>query len=412
MEYSDADVFVYQILDCLVTQYDYKIVNVPRNKKDIWLANDANEKYPMIRLSAVMATSAVFEQDYLAKIKNALSMVLNKQSPLLIINTNEKSSSFSEGDIVQILINDEQISDETFYDEFPNLKNVLHKVENNQSECARLTRHLESIQMRKLRETRKFRWRDAPQVSIIIALVMLVIYLLSQLFVSFGYSDAAGYVVSGAYYKALVVYANEYWRIITAGFINLDIITVLFYALILYQIGKINEKVYSKGKYALIFFGSLFIGNLFPLLFDNNVVTLGMGAGIFGVLGAFIVYVRDAKLYKNKFAKVQINQIVMVVFISMLLNGTTLSAQLGGLIAGLFISIIVYDSVRLKPYRKHFAICGAIILAMLGYYALQVETAYPEMSELNTKIVKKYKELGLKDYAEHIEKSLKVAYEE
>lgn len=412
MEYTNADVFVYQILDCLVTKYDYKIVNVPRNKKDIWLANEANTKYPMIRLSAVVSTSAVFEQDYLSKIKSALSMVLNKKSPLLIINTNDKSQSFIEGDIVQILMNDELISDSSVLSEFPDLKFALKKVEDNQSECARLTRHLESNQMHKMREARKFRWSDAPKVSCGIAVAMVVIYLIMQMFVSPGYSDVSGYVVAGGYYKALVVYANEYWRILTTGFINLDLINVLFYAMVLYQIGKICEKVYGQYKYALIFFGSLFVGNMFPLIFNSNIVSIGMSAGVFGVLGAFIIYVIDANLYKNKIARIQINQVIMIAIISMMLNGATLAAHLGGLLVGSFIAIIVYNSQKLKDYKKHFAICGAVMLVMLGYYAIQVDTAYPEISDLDSKIVDKYKELGLTDYANHIDKSLKEAYEE
>lgn len=412
MEYTNADVFVYQILDCLVTQYDYKIVNVPRNKKDIWLASETNTKYPMIRLSSVVSTSSVFEQDYLSKIKSALSMVLNKQSPLLIINTNDKSQSFVEGDIVQVLMTDERISDAAIISEFPYLENVLHKVDNNQAECARLTRHLESNQMHKMKEARKFKWSNAPQVSCVIGAIMLAAFLIVQFVFHPSLADISGYVVAGGYYKALVVHASEYWRVITTGFINLDIITLLFYIMVLYQVGKFNEKVYVKWKYALIFFGSLFIGNTFPLLFDGNVVSIGMGAGVFGVLAAFIVYVIDAKLYKNKLLRIQINQIVMIAFITMILNSATLSSQVGGLFAGLFISAILYDSKQLKEYKKHFLLCGVIILAMLGYYGLHVDNAYPEIADFDASIVKQYKELGLKDYASHIEGSLKKAYEE
>ncbi|NCC55307.1 MAG: rhomboid family intramembrane serine protease [Erysipelotrichia bacterium] len=412
MEYTNADVFVYQILDCLVTQYDYKIVNVPRNKKDIWLASETNTKYPMIRLSAVVSSSAVFEQDYLSKIKNALSMVLNKKSPLLVINTNDESRSFVEGDFVQIVMTDEYISDTAILDEFPSLHNALRKVANNQDECARLTRHLESNQMRKMKEARKFRWKDAPKVSCVIALIMLAVYLIMMAFSLTGATNAENFVAAGAYYKALVVYGHEYWRIFTTGFINLDLITLLFYMLVLYQLGRVCENTYGKMKYALIFFASLFIGNIFPLLFDGNVVSIGMGAGIFGILGAFIVYVRETKLYKNKLARMQINQVLMIAIISMLLNGTMFSAQIGGLLVGIFIAIIVYDSPKLKEYKKHFILCGMMILGMLSYYAIGVDTAYPENSEFDTKIVKKYHTLGLHDYADHIKSYLSVAYEE
>ena len=84
MQYNDEDVFVYQLMDMLVCDYNYKIVNVPGGKRDVWLANDQHERFPMIRLTSAQSTSIVFEKDYISKIKKALSIVIRSDKPLLI----------------------------------------------------------------------------------------------------------------------------------------------------------------------------------------------------------------------------------------------------------------------------------------------------------------------------------------
>ena len=413
MEFTTADVFVYQILDCLVSEYDYKIVNVPRDKKDIWLANETNAQYPMIRLNAQRSSSTIFEKEYLDKVKSALMMVLNKKTLLLMINTNEESTSFLEDGYMQVVLTQNGVSDANLFDIFPKLRSALHVVENNEEECARLQHHLQANQMQKLKEARKFKWSTAPKVTIVIAAFCVLVFAIVQLLVyQGGDSWLATLVASGGYYKALVVYNHEYWRILTTGFLHLDFITLLFYIMAIFQVGRICEKVYPMWKYAIIFLGSLLIGNIFPLIFDDNIVSFGLGAGLFGALASLVVYARDTKLYKNKMWKMQFNQIILITLISSFLNGNAFSAQIGGFITGLFLSVILYKSENLQVYKKHFAACGVIVLLMLSYAALQVNSAYPQLSELDKAIVKEYNSLGLKDYAKQIETRLNNAYEE
>lgn len=413
MEFTNADVFVYQILDCLVTQYDYKIVNVPRDKKDIWIANEKQEQFPMIRLNPQSVSSTIFERDYLGKIKSALSMVLNKEAPLLMINTNEDSVSFVEEEYIQIVLTADRVSDASLFEAFPKLSNAVKLVEDNEQECKRLQYHLQSNQMHKLKEARKFKWSTAPKVTIIIAAFCVLVFGIVQLFVYQGNESwLATLVASGGYYKALVVYNQEYWRILTTGFLHLDFITLLFYILAIFQVGHICEKVYPMWKYAIIFLGSLFIGNAFPLVFNDNIVSFGLGAGLFGALAALVVYVRDTKLYKNKLWRMQFNQIVLITLISSFLNGNAFSAQVGGFITGLFLAIIFYHSESLKVYKKHFIACGILLLGILGYSGLQVDSAFPQINELDKAVVQEYETLGFKDYAKQIEARLKSAYEE
>lgn len=413
MEYTNADVFMYQILDCLVTQYDYKIVNVPGSKNDIWVANAQNSRYPIIRLHPQESSTPGFEMEYMMKIRTAICMVINKEAKITILNTHEQSKEFAQEDVAQILVRDDYISDSALLKEFPYLEKALRKVENNQNECARLTRHLESAQIRKIKEARKFSFAKAPKVTMAIIAVCVAVFIAFQFVLlvnskSFG----ASLVVGGVYYKALVVYAKEYWRLFTAGFIHYDIITLFFYMLALYQIGKVCEKVYSKKDYALIILGSMVIGNLFALIFDGNVIACGMGGGVFGALSALVVHLYSSKLYKNRLIRLQLSNLFFIVFIAFMIEATSPFMLLGGAAAGLFLSFITYPKSTLKPYRIHFILCFLMMLGMLGYFSAQQISAYPQNRKLDQAIVDEYEYHGFKKQSQKIERIFNKAYEE
>ena len=74
--------------------------------------------------------------------------------------------------------------------------------------------------------------------------------------------------------------------------------------------------------------------------------------------------------------------------------------------------MIVHPGKSLQSFRKHFALCGALMVGIICYFGYNVTSAYPQFSDLDKQIIKEYKDLGFTDYANHIESCLKKAYEE
>lgn len=415
MIYTDADVFVYQILDVLVSEYNYQIISVPNNKKDLWLANSKNEEYPLLRLNALASTSIVFEKEYIEKVKAALRFVFKMEDiPLVIINTNEESETFTDLNTRQIIVTDTRISEPNLLTQFPKLQDAIHKVEDNQEECAKCAMHLEKKQYQRIKAARKFSWKKLPLISSVIA-AMITFVFIGLVFLHAGDSgiDFATSLVSyGGYYKALVAYHGEFWRIFTMSFFHSDPWLVLFYVIGLIQMGTILEKQYKKGNYFIIFIVSLLVGNLCTYAYDNNDVFLGIGAGVFGIMGSLIPYLWDTKLYKNRLFSTRISQIVLIQVINIMFSTVSYSGILVGLITGCLLGFILYPSKRLENAKKHFVVCLIAIVGMIGYLAYNVNGAYPKHEEFDKRVVSKYRELGFDDYADKIEKCLIGAYEE
>lgn len=414
MHYTDEDVFVYQLMHYLVCECNYKIVNVPGGKKDVWLANDKSELYPMIRLSSVQSTSLMFEKEYINKIKKALSIVIRVEKPLLMINTHKESAAFKEDDITQVVVGEYFVSDASLNIHFPKLSEKVHKVSDNQGECARLVRSMENYQRKKIKESNKLTFKNSPKVSILISALSIIAFCIISLIASgsSGENWLADVVIGGGYYKAMVVYGKEYWRLLTTTFIHYDVFSLLFFVVAIFNIGKELEKHYSIWQYALIFFVSALVGNTCVMLFVENNISIGMAGGLFGTLGAFIVYAWETKMFMNPYARIKVSRIMMLGIASLFFSNADTLAFLGGMCSGVFLAIIFSKHPFFKDLKRHFMICFVACLACLAYGISTTTTAFPEYDEINEAIVEEYERIGLAQYANYVDNYFKGAYEE
>lgn len=414
MRYSDEDVFVYQLMDLLVCEYDYKIVNVPGNRRDVWLANEKNEIFPMIRITPTVASSTVFEKDYLTKVLKALSVLINSEKPLLILNTNKDSAAFVEEDFIQVVTLDRFVSDENVASAFPRMIEKVHSVQDNQGECARLMRHLENNQKKKAQEAKKFNWKNAPKVSIAFIIVSVIAYIFAQMIAKGADVSAwiADVVIAGGYYKALVVYGHEYWRLLTTSFIHYDIFSLLFYGLTLYRMGRMFENEYGKEKFFLTFIVSALVGNACVFVFAENNVSIGLGGAIYGIFAALLVNLWETNSFKSPFKRMQVSQLFGMILCALLFSGADLLSFIGGFVSGLFMAVILSKSAKFKDVKHHFMICSLLSIVCLVYGCISIKTAFPEYNTLNQQIVEEYTRLGLDEQAKKVDNYFINAYEE
>ncbi len=404
MQYTLADVFLYQVLVCLIKDYDYRIVHVASSRKDLWLVNEQKD-FPIVRLNPSEANSIGFEKEYLEKVKVAIEKALPQaQDNIVVINTNDKSIAFEEENVRQIVIQEYLIGN-PILETFPRLVNYIKEVESYQDECARLTRELENYQRLKMMEERKKTMKFpivSTIISAIIAITMIVVFLLE-------FSDG-GYlypilVSLGGYYKAVVVEFHEYYRIVTTTIFQPDIFTTFIYIFTLIRIGSFCESKYGKLRYLVIFLISALVGNVFVFIFDSNVIHFGIGGGIFGVLASLLLYVWESKLYKSKLRAIQLSNVYLLAFICISFSGISIFAYLGGFISGLFLAFVLYPTKSFVTYRIHYIISYCILLSALGYMSTTIHSALPSNEEFNTELIKQY-ETKNPEFAEALENRL------
>ena len=140
----------------------------------------------------------------------------------------------------------------------------------------------------------------------------------------------------GAKYNALIS-AGEWWRLLSAAFLHFGLFHLLMNSFSLYQLGPQIERLFGRGRFLAIYLLAGLYGNLFSYLFSTSLAAGASGA-IFGLLGAFIAYLRRYRTLFGKPGQQMLQSMLVVVGIN-LVYGITSGvvdnyAHIGGLVTG------------------------------------------------------------------------------
>lgn len=186
------------------------------------------------------------------------------------------------------------------------------------------------------------------QLTLLIIAINFAIYLYTA-FLSKDLSiDVDVLIKLGGNTKHLVE-EGELYRLFNSMFLHGDFSHIAFnmYAIFLY--GSLLEPMIGKWKYLLLYLVSGLAGSLLShRMHDYYTVSIGASGAVFGLLGALIGY---ALFEKGLFRKGALPQLVFVALLNLLWgfqpnSGIDNFAHLGGLLAGILISLI------LKPARR------------------------------------------------------------
>ena len=173
--------------------------------------------------------------------------------------------------------------------------------------------------------------RKTVATNVIIA-ICFVVWLFIQLFPSD--STITNSILIGAYYKPFVL-AGEYWRLLTAGFVHVELWHLAMNMMALLSLGKIFEPLLGVRRYLLILIPSIIVGSLFVLSSPENSFVVGISGGIYGLLAAYITLILRTGGWRMPPVRAAL---MNMLFINLLLNflpNISVHAHLGGFVTGL-----------------------------------------------------------------------------
>ena len=134
---------------------------------------------------------------------------------------------------------------------------------------------------------------------------------------------------------------QEYYRLISSGFLHYGIFHLGMNMLLLFQLGQLLEPAIGRVRFALIYFASLLAGSFGALLLQPNGLTGGASGAVFGLMAAAAIglHRRGVNVFQTGIGTI----LVLNLVITFTLPGISVGGHLGGAIAG--------------------AICGYVILA-------------------------------------------------
>jgi membrane associated rhomboid family serine protease len=155
---------------------------------------------------------------------------------------------------------------------------------------------------------------------------------------------------------------GEWWRVLTAGFLHIGPIHLVFNMMALWVLGRDMEMVLGRGRFLALYLVSLLGGAAAVMLFygpEDSVA--GASGAVFGLMGGLAVVLKRMRVPAGQV----IGLIAVNVAISVLIPGISLIGHLGGLVVGaVATAALVYAPARNRELVQAVAL-GLLTLLVL-----------------------------------------------
>lgn len=133
---------------------------------------------------------------------------------------------------------------------------------------------------------------------------------------------------------------NEWWRIVSGGFLHANLIHIGFNMYLLWQLGRQMERVVGGFDFALIYFTALLGGSFGAMLLEPAAAHGGASGAVFGLFGA------TALLYRSRGIGLFDTGLGMLIVLNLVLTfgfpGVSVGGHLGGFATGLVLGVAYF----------------------------------------------------------------------
>ena len=161
---------------------------------------------------------------------------------------------------------------------------------------------------------------------------------------------------------------NEWYRLITSGFLHFGILHILLNMYLLYLLGQLLERDLGRTKFALLYVASLLGGSAGVLLFTDRGISGGASGAVFGLMGAAAISMHRQGI--NIFQTGIGRTLVLNLAITFLLGsslGISIGGHIGGVVAGAACGVVML-APKWKPFPRwatYAAPVGISVLAVI-----------------------------------------------
>ena len=407
---KQEEVWALQLVYMFIDKYEYRLINVgpENNKSELWMANPKG-KYPVIRVSTLQTSANYFDNDRLLQTKQAIMSLVNTSGKMLSIHVSQEPTESSEKEIVEVCISENYISDESIIESYPQISGVIKPLDDPQQEFEKITKAINFAQVKGYRKSKSWVMGDHKTLYVIMG-ICIGVFFISYILNDITGSKVVTAVAIGALYKTIVYGNYEIWRLLTAGFVHVDLLHLMVNMYSFYYLGPTIERLYGKKNFVISLLGSIIVGSAFALVGSFNTVTVGISGGLFGFLGMLFVYafesnsIRDKRVM-NSFIQIFIINILIIAFIP----NISWLGHAGGFLAGIMFGLIFSKKPSWESLRKNSIIALVILSISLGYMGLIDQRKKPIDPVLDSKVVETYRRLNVNWYADLLEDNI-IAY--
>ncbi len=222
----------------------------------------------------------------------------------------------------------------------------------------------EKTQVRTLSST-----QAAATVTMALIVINAVAFLASGQFGVGGGASGNQVFNKGALFGPLIDQQNEYWRLVTSGFLHVGFIHIGFNMYLLYILGNMLEPSLGNVRFGALYFVSLLAGSFGALLLDPTAVTVGASGAVFGLMGAAFFHMRSRGIDPMQTGIGPL--IILNLVFSFVLSNISIGGHIGGLIGG-SLAILAFNEAdrRRQPLLGYAAMVLLAVVSVGGALAV------------------------------------------
>jgi membrane associated rhomboid family serine protease len=169
----------------------------------------------------------------------------------------------------------------------------------------------------------------------------------------------------GALSPASLDIGNDYWRLVTSGFLHASVIHIGFNMYLLWILGQMLEPVLGPVRFVAIYYVALLSGSFGSvLLSDYTTGTVGASGAVFGLMGAAFIEQRRRGIDPMQTG---IGGLILLnLALSFLIPGISIGGHIGGLIGGGLAMLALQFADRVRSRVLGLAVCVVLGAVAVG----------------------------------------------
>jgi membrane associated rhomboid family serine protease len=206
----------------------------------------------------------------------------------------------------------------------------------------------------------------APVATQAIIAINVIVYL-AEIATGSGFGNVGGTIYEhGALFGPYVGQLNEYWRLVTSGFLHASFFHVAFNMVFIWFIGRSLEPAIGTARFVVAYAASLLCGSFGVLLLEPNSVAVGASGAAFGLMGALIVEARSRGI---DLWSTGLIQIALLNFAFTFIGANiAIGAHLGGFVGGILVGVI-YDQCDRRRLPRSVSLAAGSALGVVAFVA-------------------------------------------
>ena len=189
------------------------------------------------------------------------------------------------------------------------------------------------------------------------AAIFLTIYVSSNKdFLTSGYKDGRA-----------ILYAGEWWRLITAGYLHANLLHIGMNAWAIFDMGAFVEDLIGAKRMFTVYTVATVCGFLLSSWWNPVIPSLGASAGAFGLIGALIAYgVNSRSMQGDAIKRYYIESAVFGIVVGLIgIFPIDNAAHLGGLVGGFLTAWVAGEARLVNDWKEKVWTMGAALSLIL-----------------------------------------------